>query len=97
MPINIYIYKTWEELDWLCDEIWDLPTQIEALESWLVSKGKKLSPNKYVADIGFDINKNSTGGGGVLNSKSMGIMARIGMDIYFSEYHSSEKEQSDNI
>ncbi len=86
MPINIYIQETIEKVEWLCDEIWDLPTQIDALETWLDKKGMELEPNKYVADIGFDISKDSTGGGGVLNSKSMAIMGNIGMDVYFSEY-----------
>lgn len=90
MPINIYIQETFEKVDWLCDEIWDLPTQIDALETWLVKKGKDLEPNQYVADIGFDIRKDASGGGGVLNSKSMAIMGAIGMDIYFSEYPSAE-------
>jgi hypothetical protein len=91
MPINIYIEETGEKLDWLCEDIWDLPNQIEALEAWLDKKGKNLNPNKYVADIGFDIRKHATGGGGVLNSNAMKIMGAIGMDIYFSEYPSEDE------
>lgn len=90
MPINIYILETFEKVDWLCEEIWDLPTQIDALETWLDKKGKDLEPNKYVADIGFDIRKDASGGGGVLNSKSMEIMGRIKMDLYFSEYPTAD-------
>ena len=90
MPINIYIEESGDKLEWLCDEDWDLPTQIDALETWLMIKGKNLEPNKYVADIGFDIRKDATGGGAVLNSESMTIMGKIGMDIYFSEYPSAE-------
>lgn len=86
MPINIYIEETREKIEWLCDGIWDLPTQIDILETWISSKGIKLKPGKYVADIGFDIRKNANGGGGILNSRSMKIMGEIGMDIYFSEY-----------
>ncbi|GAB2792451.1 hypothetical protein GCM10027275_41720 [Rhabdobacter roseus] len=77
-------------LDWLCDEAWDLPSQIDALETWLMQKGKDLEPSNYVADIGFDIRKEATGGGGVLSSKSMAIMGQIGMDVYFSEYPSAQ-------
>lgn len=55
-----------------------------------MNKWKTLEPNKYVADIGFDIRKDATGGGGVLNSESMAIMRKIGMDVYFSEYPSIE-------
>ncbi|HEY5916376.1 MAG TPA: hypothetical protein VIU13_03210 [Chryseolinea sp.] len=43
-------------------------------------------PNKYVADVGFAIRKDASGGGAVLNSESMKILGDIGMDIYFSEY-----------
>lgn len=91
MPINIYIEETRENLDRLCDDIWDLPDQIAALETWLENKEKSLNPNKYVADIGFDIRKDATGGGGVLSSKSMKIMGTIGMDVYFSEYPNIQK------
>lgn len=90
MPIFIYIQETFEKIDYLCEEIWDLPTQINELETWLDKKGKDLEPNKYVADIGFDIRKDASGGGGVLNSKSMEIMGRINMDVYFSEYPSAD-------
>ena len=86
MPINIYIQETFEKVDWLCDEAWDLPTQIDALETWLDKKAKALKPNKYVADIGCNIIKNASGGGASLSSKSMAIMGEIGMDVYFSEY-----------
>lgn len=90
MPVNINIQETFENVEYLCEEIWDLPTQIYALEIWLDKKGKDLKPNKYVADIGFDIRKDATGGGGVLKSKSMEIMGRINMDLYFSEYPSAD-------
>ncbi|SFG31651.1 hypothetical protein [Pontibacter chinhatensis] len=90
MPINIYIRETFEKVDWLCDGVWDLPMQIDSLATWLVKKGKDLAPNQYVADIGFNIRKDASGGGGVLSSKSMAIMGTIGMDIYFSEYPSAE-------
>ncbi|TXK74466.1 hypothetical protein [Mesonia sp. K4-1] len=95
MPINIYIEESGEKLDWLCDEHWDLPTQIDALETWLKNKGKSLAPSKYVADIGFNIRKDATGGGGVLNSESMAIMGKIGMNVYFSEYPSVSQEDKE--
>lgn len=92
MPINIYIEETGKNLDGLCDDVWELPNQIDALETWLEIKGKNLTPSNYVADTGFDIRKDATSGGGTLSSNSMKIMGVIGMDVYFSEYPSSEKK-----
>jgi len=86
MPINIYNQTNNEKLDWLCDDVWDLPNQINTLEKWLRTKGFSLPKSSYVADIGFDIRKDATGGGAVLNSETMKIMSDIGMDIFLSEY-----------
>jgi hypothetical protein len=86
MPINIYLADSFEKLEWLCEEVWDLPTQIDVLETWLSHKGKDLEPNRYVADIGFCMRKDASGGGGSLNAASMLIMGQIGMDLFFSEY-----------
>ncbi|MBK9719765.1 MAG: hypothetical protein IPO85_20060 [Saprospiraceae bacterium] len=86
MPINIYNQTNNEKLDWLCDDVWDLPNQIHTLEKWLRTKGISLPKSSYVADIGFAIRKDATGGGAVLNSETMKIMSDIGMDIFLSEY-----------
>jgi len=88
MPINIY-KDDYDRIDYLCEDIWDLPSQIKSLEEWLKTKGILLPKDSYVADIGFDIRKDAAGGGAVLNSESMKIMGKIGMDIYFSEYPES--------
>ena len=42
MSINIYKEESFETIKYLCDEDWDLPTQMDALEKWLISEGKKL-------------------------------------------------------
>jgi hypothetical protein len=86
MPINIYNQGSNERLEWLCESVWDLPNQIDTLEKWLATEGIKLTKDSYVADIGFDIRKEATGGGAVLTAKSIKIMGDIGMDIFFSEY-----------
>jgi len=86
MPINIFVEETGEKLTWLCGEKWDLASQIEALEEWLMNEGKSLVQNKYVADLGFCIRNDARGGGGVLSSESMRIMGMIGMDLFLSEY-----------
>lgn len=96
MPVNIYKEEAGEKLEWLCDEVWDLPNQIDTLEIWLNKKGKNLIPSKYIADIGFESRKDASGGGCVLSANSMKIMGTIGMDIYFSEYLShDERIESD--
>lgn len=92
MPINIYNRTNYENLDWLCNDIWDLPNQIDALEKWLLVKGFSLPKGSYVADIGFDIRKDASGGGAVINSDSMKIMSDIGMNIYLSEYPNAHAE-----
>lgn len=92
MPINIYNQTNNEKLDWLCEDVWDLPNQIHTLEKWLMTKGVLLPKSSYVADIGFDIRKDATGSGAVLNSETMKIMSDIGMDIYLSEYPNTQAE-----
>ena len=92
MPINIYNQTNHEKLDWLCDDVWDLPNQIATLEKWVKTKGILLSKSSYVADIGFDIRKDASGGGAVLNSETMKIMSDIGMDIFLSEYPNAQPE-----
>ena len=92
MPINIYNQTNNEKLDWLCDDVWDLPNQIDTLEKWVKTKGILLPKSSYVADIGFDIRKDATGGGAVLNSETMQIMGDIGIDIFLSEYPNAQTE-----
>lgn len=89
MPVNIYNKLNFENIVYLCYDVWDLPSQIDSLEDWLKKTGKNLPKGSYVADIGFDLRKDASGGGGVINSESMSIMGEIGMDIYLSEYPGS--------
>jgi hypothetical protein len=93
MPINIYNQTNQEELDWLCEDVWDLPNQIDSLVKWVNTKGILLPKSSYVADIGFDIRNDATGGGAVLNSATMKIMSDIGMDIFLSEYPNTQTER----
>lgn len=92
MPINIYNQTNYEKLDWLCDDVWDLPSQIDILDKWLRKEGVLLPKSSYVADIGFDIRKDANGGGAVISSESMKIMSDIGMDIFLSEYPNTKSE-----
>ena len=86
MPVNIYNEENYEEIDFLCEDKWDLPSQLDALEDWLKIKGKLIEKGNYVADIGFEMRKNAFGGGGSIDSESMKIMGEIGMNIHLSEY-----------
>ncbi len=88
MPIRIdkRSEKENEEVAWLCNEEWELPTQTETLESWLKEEGSKLEKGSYVADIGFSPRPGASGGGGAISVESMQIMASIGMELFLSEY-----------
>jgi hypothetical protein len=86
MPVNIYVYKTKEKIKHLCEGNWSLPNQVWELESWLIKNYKSIPKGEYVADIGFGIRKDASGGGAVLSKDTMKIMSDIGMDLYLSEY-----------
>lgn len=86
MPINIYEAESYKTLAYLSNDDWELPIQVEELEKWLNTIGNELSEGKYVADIAFDIRKDATGGGAVINSNMINVLSKIGMEIYLSEY-----------
>ncbi|MEL6440743.1 MAG: hypothetical protein AAFQ80_15995 [Cyanobacteria bacterium J06621_8] len=69
------------------EDLWDLPSQIYKLEQWLETNIGKLNKGSYVADIGFTVREDATGGGAVLNRKMILMLHQIGMEIYFSEYN----------
>jgi len=92
MSINIYKEENFETIKYLSENDWELPTQMDELEKWLEKDGKNLPKGKYVADIGFTIRKDASGGGGVLNSKMIKTLNEIGMEIYFSEYRDEKNE-----
>jgi hypothetical protein len=88
MPINIYSQDPadTDTIAWLCDDEWDLPGQVYELERWLKINQQTLFKGKYVADIGFQIRKDATGGGGVISTEMIRILNDLGMEIYLSEY-----------
>jgi hypothetical protein len=86
MPINIYNQKTTDRLALLCDDIWDLSNQISELEKWIMENVESFPKSDYVIDIGFDIRPDATGGGAVINSDLMRLMADKGFNLYLSEY-----------
>ncbi|NJL88635.1 MAG: hypothetical protein HC916_01675 [Coleofasciculaceae cyanobacterium SM2_1_6] len=95
MPISIYSNKNHENepVAWLCDQDWELPSQIDGLEEWLLENEDNLPSGSYVADIGFDIRKDASGGGAALSVQAMAIMVKLGMDLFLSEYPSSGEHE----
>ena len=75
-----------EKLTIICENDWDLPTQIYELEKWLKKTISNLPPSSYFADIGFNIRKDATGGGTVIELQFMKTLVSIGMELYLSEY-----------
>jgi hypothetical protein len=90
LPINIYNSENADKVAWLSDDSWELPIQVDDLEKWLFENENSLPVGKYVADIGFDIRKDACGGGAVLSSRAMGIMSKLGIELFLSEYPDAE-------
>ena len=88
MPINIYrnIESEDRRLAYLCDDDWELPSQLLVLEEWLDRACSELEPGNIVADIGFTIRAEAMGGGAVLSASVMGKFSDFGIDLYLSEY-----------
>jgi hypothetical protein len=88
MPICIYNDESGNrnQISQLCDNEWELPCQIYALGEWLKANQQIIQNSKYVADIGFRIRKNATGGGAVISTEMIQILNDLGMEIYLSEY-----------
>ena len=100
MPINLIDYTDVKEgekgiaMDFLCDDTWEMPEQINALEKWLKQNQKKLKKGSYVADIGFSPREGAAGGGAALTTEAMEIMVAKGMELFLSEYPAFEEVNS---
>ncbi len=98
MPINLVDYTNTKEgekgelIAGLCDDEWEMPAQIQALEEWLTKNKKSINKGSYVADIGFSPREGAAGGGCVITTQVMEIMVSIGMELYLSEYPPFENE-----
>jgi hypothetical protein len=86
MPV--YIYKDNKRIGECAVGEWELPSQIDELEQWLKANHQSLPKGKYFADIGFQVRKGATGGGGVISIAMIEMLNDIGMEIYLSEYNS---------
>ena len=89
MAIHIYS-KTGGSLGVLTDDDWDLPTQLYKLEKWVLNHRKELTQGPYVADIGFMVREDASGGGAVLSHETMRVFSQVRLSIYFSEYIGAE-------
>ncbi|HCY87795.1 MAG TPA: hypothetical protein DHV36_21850 [Desulfobacteraceae bacterium] len=91
MPINIYQENSdRNQIDWICDDDWELPSQVFELENWLIKNKANLKAGPYIADIGFTVRKDASGGGGILSLKMIEILHKIKMEIFLSEYIDDE-------
>ncbi|MBD2246232.1 hypothetical protein [Nostoc sp. FACHB-888] len=88
MPVHIYNDEgdDIETISECSPGEWELPTQIGKLEEWLKTNHKVIPKGKYVADIGFKVRKNATGGGAVISAEMIRILDDLGMEVYLSEY-----------
>jgi hypothetical protein len=92
MPISITDYTRSKEgdkgnpIDYLCDNEWEMPAQIDTLEKWLIENVNKIPKGSYAADLGYSPREGAAGGGCVIKLKVMEMMLSIGMELYLSEY-----------
>ncbi len=97
MPVNIYRVmpagQNNERVAWLCDGIWQLPEQAEALVVWLRENHSILQPDAYVADIGFSPREDALGGGAALPPEMLRTMADLGMSLFLSEYQNDSEDR----
>ena len=87
MPISIYRDDdSRAEIASLCDDDWGLPSQVTALEAWLTQSAAAVGAARYIADIGFSVRADATGGGAALSPEMMRRMADLGITLFLSEY-----------
>ncbi len=87
MPISIYSDDDSKaEVAWLCTDDWSLPSQVSALEAWLTQPERTVSAGRCIADIGFSVRAEATGGGAAISPEMMRRMADLGITLLLSEY-----------
>src|SRR3954471_21779796 len=91
MPVSIYRDDdTRAEVAWLGDDDWGLASQIGALEEWLTQSAPTVGPGRYIADIGFSVRTDATGGGAAVSPEMMRRMADLGITLFLSEYSTTK-------
>ena len=87
MAINIYREKDFKSKASLSEQSWNLAEQLNELSKWLEEHDTEFSGEKYIADIGFKVEKrDGAGGGGTLEKTFMEKLIKANIDIHFSEY-----------
>ena len=89
MPITVRNYQDnsdGDEIAFLCEEEWHLREQLIELETWLKNRATGLTAGKYVADVGFSPRDGAAGGGTILSTDALEILAAKGMSLELSEY-----------
>ena len=70
MPTKIYVDDdSKEEIAWLCGDNWDLAAQMSALEAWLSANQSQVPASRYIADIGFSVRPDASGGGAAISPR----------------------------
>ena len=98
MPINLIDYTGSKEgekgvpIGHLCEDEWEMPKQIAALEDWLNQNKEIIQKGRYVADIGYRPREGASGGGVALSIETMETMVSIGIELFLSEYPPFEDE-----
>ena len=87
MPISIYRDDdSRAEVAWLCDDDWELPSQVAALRTWLADSAPPFGSGPYIADIGFSVRADAVAGGSAFSPEMMRRMVDCGITLFLSEY-----------
>lgn len=90
MPINIYEETSLKQLAYLAENNWELPFLLCEFEKWIMMHSSDLPKLKIIADFGFSVRSEASGGGGIINAEILGKAAEANIDFYFSEYSIEE-------
>ncbi|MBX2978146.1 MAG: hypothetical protein KF905_02535 [Flavobacteriales bacterium] len=91
MPIYLYRAEDRSPIPGLDVETWDLASQVFQLEQWLKANSSSLTNGPYVADIGFMVREDASGGGAVITLDMMKQLLEAGVELHLSEYIASKE------
>lgn len=89
MPVIIRrtVNQRFEKYAEIASNSWDLRTEIEALEEWLIANARSLDTSfEWIADVGFTVRLDATGGGPPLTKRLMRACLDSNLEIFLSEY-----------